>query len=183
VAGWRLATAAVLCLALAAAASPAHARRCLACHAAGHEAALESLAGGSPWHPAETFACPGRAAARREVFVTASRLERLSALAAEAGQSGLGAELARLERAFHQALERPVRSVGEIPRRLGGLRERLHERVQAPLWGLREARAWWRAVGWVGLGAAGLALVWLAGRLRRRGPRPLSLVLRGKLWP
>ncbi len=174
---------------LLAAAGPAGAGEpdlCLACHgraAGGGQVNLASLAWSGPVEEETLSLCPGVVRAKQELFLTESRLVRLSAALGELEERGvrvgaLAAELHRLSDQYRTVLNQPLYSLSGLSARLGRLRAELDAKVQQPLWRLQRARA---RQGWLGMALVvglGLVLAALVGWRRRLSPPPESLPLR-----
>ena len=186
-------TALAALLLLAAPAQAAQPDACLACHGrdlGGRQLTLGSLAWSGPVAEEILLPCPGVVRGKQELFLTESRLVRLSDALAKLEARGvrvgkLSAALHRLSDKYRTLLEQPVSSLSGMSANLNKLRLQLDAEVQKPMLRLQRARS---RLTWVGLTlVVGLALL-LAGLVgwRRRltpssGPAPLDLVRQGKL--
>lgn len=159
---------------------------CLACHGGklgGGQVTLGSLAWSGPVEGETLSPCPGVVRAKQELFLTESRLVRLSAALAELEESGvrvaaLSTELHHLSDRYHNLLRQPVVSLSSMSAGLGKLRRDLDLKVQQPLWQLRGDRTRLSWVGGLLVMLLGLLLAGLIG-WRRRLSAPLeSLPLR-----
>jgi hypothetical protein len=166
---------------------------CLACHGRDlgvRHITLGSLAWSGPVEAETLLPCPGVVRAKQELFLTESRLVRLSdalaGLEAKGVRAGeLLAELHRLSDQYRTLMRQPVTSLSALSTRLSALRLALDMNVQKPMLSLQRARS--RLI-WVGVAlVAGLAVL-LAGMVgwRRRltpsgGPLPLQLARHGLL--
>jgi hypothetical protein len=166
---------------------------CLACHGrdlGGRQITLGSLAWSGPVEAETLLLCPGVVRAKQELFLTESRLVRLSDALAGLEAKGvrvgkLLGELHRLSDQYRTLMRQPVTSLSGLSSRLSALRLALDTNVQKPMLSLQRARS--RLI-WVGVAlVAGLAVL-LAGMVgwRRRltppgGPSPLQLARQGML--
>lgn len=166
---------------------------CLACHGRDlgvRQITLGSLAWSGPVEAETLLPCPGVVRAKQELFLTESRLVRLSDALAGLEDKGvrvgkLLAELHRLSDQYRTLMRQPVTSLSALSAKLTALRLALDTKVQKPMLGLQRARS--RLI-WVGVAlVAGLAVL-LAGMVgwRRRlaphgGPPPLQLARHGLL--
>lgn len=188
-----LLTALGLLFLLASPAVAAEPDACLACHGRDlgvRQITLGSLAWSGPVEAETLLPCPGVVRAKQELFLTESRLVRLSDALAGMEAKGvrvgtLLAELHRLSDQYRTLMRQPVTSISGLSAKLSALRLALDAKVQKPMLGLQRARS--RLI-WVGVAlVAGLAVL-LAGMVgwRRRlapagGPSPLQLARHGLL--
>jgi len=166
---------------------------CLACHGRKLESGrvtLGSLAWSGPVEEETQSLCPGVIRAKQELFLTESRLVRLSAALVEQQARGvrlkdLSAELHLLSDRYHTLLNQPVVSLSGMSASLGGLRSELDRKVQAPLWRLGRARTRLSWVGTILVLFLGLVFAALLGWRRRlsppQEPLPLRLAREGRL--
>lgn len=166
---------------------------CLACHGrdlGGRQITLGSLAWSGPVEAETLLPCPGVVRAKQELFLTESRLVRLSDALAGLEAKGvrvgkLLTELHRLSDQYRTLMRQPVTSLSGLSAKLSSLRLALDTNVQRPMLSLQRARS--RLI-WVGAAlVAGLALL-LAGMVgwRRRltpprGMPPLQMARKGLL--
>lgn len=162
---------------------------CVECHLSYRPRDLGALAWRGPVQGDALSLCPAVNRARRELFLTESRLFSLAAwadrLRARRINTGpLERELTRSLMAYHAALARPADSISELTARLGRIRRDLDRRVRRPLQALEGGRD--RGLAWalaiiIALGLALAALVGFKRRLNPRGPDPLLWVREGRL--
>ena len=166
---------------------------CLACHGrdlGGRQLTLGSLAWSGPVEEEALLPCPGVVRAKQELFLTESRLVRLSDALAGLEAKGIRVgkllgELHRLSNQYHTLLRQPVSSLSGLSASLYKLRSELDANVQKPMLRLQRARS---RLTWVGVALVAGLTVLLAGLVgwRRRltlsgGLSPLGLVRKGVL--
>ncbi len=188
-----LAIALVALLVLAGSVQAAEPDACLACHGrdlGGWQLTLGALAWSGPVEGETLLPCPGVVRAKQELFLTESRLVRLSDALAGLEARGvrvgaLSAQLHRLSDQYRTLMRQPVSSLSGLSASLVRLRWELDANVQKPMLRLQWARS---RLTWVGMAlVVGLAIL-LAGLVgwRRRlmppsEPSPLSLAREGLL--
>jgi len=159
---------------------------CLACHGGklgGGQVTLGALAWSGPVEGETLSPCPGVVRAKQELFLTESRLVRLStALAGLENRgvrvAGLARELHHLTDRYHNLLRQPVVSLSRLSASLGNLRAEMDRKVQQPLWDLRGARTRLLWLGGLLIMLLGILLAGLVGWRRRLEPPPEPLPLR-----
>jgi hypothetical protein len=166
---------------------------CLACHGrdlGGRQVTLGSLAWSGPVEAETLLPCPGVVRAKQELFLTESRLVRLSGALAALEVKGvrvgkLSAELHRLSDRYRTLLRQPVTSLSSLSAKMVALRSVLDTNVQKPMLRLQRARS---RLTWLGMAlVVGLAvlLAGMVGWRRRLGPPsatpPLQLAREGRL--